>query len=88
MAALDIFQSVVVLGFLGRGAGRNGLQLAERGSEDGAGGEDEGALEEIFEFADIAGPVPLDQGVHGFGGDAGDVLANALRDLTNEVLDE
>src|SRR5207245_2147745 len=55
----------------GRGAfgdGSGGLELGERDAKVFPRREQDGALDEVFEFADVAGPGIVDERVHGVGG--------------------
>src|SRR5215831_18926587 len=53
--------------------------------EDGAARKDDGALEEVFQLADVAGPWPSAESLHGFVADGSDVFAHAAAVGSNEV---
>lgn len=51
-------------------------------------GEDDGALDEIFEFANVSWPAPVDHDFDGLIGDEGDAFVHALGALLDEIADE
>src|ERR1017187_1690002 len=69
----------------GGGGGFGALQFADGGVESGAGGDDDGALDEVLQLADVAGPVVALERVHGGGGDGGDFAVHAAGILLHEV---
>ena len=58
------------------------------GADDGAGGEHDAALDGVLEFAHVAGPVVIDQGAQGVGGEAARAEAVLVRVEVEEVLGE
>src|ERR1700719_2606270 len=61
-----------------------GLQFGERRLQNRARREDDRALNEVLQFADVARPLPAHQSFHGSRGNAGDGLSH----LTGELADE
>src|SRR5581483_5474982 len=51
-------------------------------------GEDHAAFNEVFEFADVARPVILHEGIHGFIGNEADVFFLPGREATHEIMCE
>ncbi len=76
-AALDLFHDVEEAGVgavveQGGGVGGAGeLRGEEVGGEGAGGGEDDAALHGVFEFADVAGPLVVEQDAEGLGGEGG-----------------
>ena len=52
----------------------------------GGVGEDDGALDDVFQFADVAAPMVAEHGPHGAVGDAVDFLAHVARVFGEEVM--
>src|SRR5262249_8523479 len=69
-AALQFFEGKDFV-FFGNAFGGRILQIGRqiRSLEDGSGAEGDGALDGIFEFADVAGPIVGNQAAHGVFGD-------------------
>ena len=61
------------------------LELAHRRLQRGAGRKNHRALDEVLQFADVAGPVVARQRLHGFGRDVGDAPVHAAGVLLHEV---
>lgn len=79
----DLFESGAALDF------RRGIPyFADGGAEVGSDGEDDGPLDKVFQFADVAGPAPVDQGAHGFGWNLVDDAAHFFGVLAGEVTGE
>src|SRR5579864_752527 len=53
-----------------------------------AGAEDDGALDHIAQFADVARPGVLDQRFHGFRGNSIDLLPHPRREILHEIADQ
>src|SRR5690606_29017451 len=56
--------------------------------EEGAVGQDDGAIDGVFQLPDIAGPVIAGEQVHGMGRDAQNALAGFGGAAGDEMLDE
>ena len=81
--AFDLFEGGAALGL------RRGIaDFADGSAEVGTDGEDDGAFDKVFEFADVAGPVPVDQSAQGFRGDLIDGAAHFLGVFAGEVAGE
>ena len=66
------------------GAMRRRVEVNVRGIERGTGGERDAALDDVFEFTHIAGPMEIEQQLHGGGRDA----ANGLAGFASEFFEE
>jgi len=75
------------LGVCGRDRGR-GAEFGGRNAENAVGGKDDGALDDVLQFADVAGPVVAYEGAHGVGGNRLYVLAHAAAEDFGEMADE
>ena len=84
MPALGLSQS---LAFAIGGGGCGGLhvQSVDRHSQSRPGGENNGALHQILQLANISRPVVSDQNAHGLAGDGVHHLAHAAGELLHEV---
>ncbi len=64
------------------------LEFGQRNAEDFCGRENDGALDEVFEFAHVAGPVIAFEGRQGFGRDGLDVAIHAPRILLRKIANQ
>jgi len=65
-----------------------GFQFGEGDAEFFAGGEEDGAFDEVFEFANVSRPGIVSEGVHGFGGNVLDAFVELAAEALHEVADE
>src|SRR5882724_10783531 len=71
-----------------RGRGQRVAQFGERNAEFLAGRKNHGALEQIFEFANVARPGVGDERVHGFGWNVLHGFIQTTAELLHEVADK
>ncbi len=72
----------------GSGGQASGFQFGERDTQLFSGRKQDGAFDEVFEFADVAGPGIVRERVHGVGGNVFDVLVELAAESLNEVADK
>src|ERR1700733_9341965 len=64
------------------------MKLSERRSQGASVGKNYGSLDEVFQLADISGPMPLQEGIHGFAGNGLDSMIQAAGKFPDEVANQ
>src|SRR6266550_2250823 len=65
-----------------------GFQFSEGDAQLFAGREQDSALDEVFEFADVTGPGIMREGVHGIGGNVFDILVELAAESLHEIANQ